>query len=122
MMTLQFIEYPKCGTCRTAKKHLKEQGVSLQERHIVEQTPTKEELRDWITKSGLDIRKWFNTSGQKYRELGLKDRLKTMNEDEMLVLLASDGMLIKRPIIINGDKVTIGFKEEQVKELISYEK
>lgn len=116
-----FLQYPKCGTCRKAKKYLDSKGVSYVERNIVEQPPSKEELRAFIAKSGLDIRKFFNTSGQKYRELGLKEKLPTMTEEEMLDLLASDGKLIKRPIIQAGDRVTIGFKEEEVERVLDEE-
>lgn len=113
-----FLQYPKCGTCRKAKKWLEEQGVAFEDRHIVEQPPTKEELRDFLAKSGLEIRKFFNTSGQKYRELGLKDKLKGMSEDEMLDLLATDGMLVKRPIFVRGGKATVGFKEEEFQKVL----
>lgn len=118
MADIRFIQYPKCSTCRNAKKYLESKGAVVAEQHIVENPPAKEELRALIDKSGLDIRKWFNTSGQKYRELGLKDKLKNMSEEEMLDILASDGMLIKRPIIIHGDKVTIGFKPEEVDKVL----
>ncbi|GIM44828.1 arsenate reductase [Collibacillus ludicampi] len=119
MSEVLFLQYPKCGTCRKAKQYLESKDVSYTERNIVENPPTKEELRSFIEKSGLDIRKFFNTSGQKYRELGLKDKLKTMTEEEMLELLASDGMLVKRPIIQSGDKVTVGFKPEEVDKVLS---
>lgn len=118
MADVRFIQYPKCTTCRTAKKYLETQGMTLEEQHIVENTPSKEELGKLIQWSGLDIRKWFNTSGQKYRELGLKDKLKTMTEEEMLELLASDGMLIKRPIIVKDNQVAIGFKPEEVDKVL----
>ncbi|WP_203363022.1 arsenate reductase family protein [Bacillus sp. REN10] len=111
-MTLTFYWYPKCGTCRKAKKWLEEHQVDFQEVHIVEQPPTKEELKALYEKSGLELKKFFNTSGQKYRELGLKDKIKTATEDELLTLLASDGMLIKRPLTTDGEQVTVGFKEE----------
>lgn len=104
--------YPKCGTCRKAKKWLEENNVEFQEVHIVDNPPTKDQLREFYEKSGLELKKFFNTSGKKYRELGLKDRLKTMSEEEMLDLLASDGMLIKRPIVTDGSDVTVGFREE----------
>lgn len=119
MSNILFIQYPKCGTCRKAKQYLESKGVSYSERNIVENPPTKEELRSFLAKSGLEIRKFFNTSGQKYRELGLKEKLKTMTEEEMLDLLASNGMLVKRPIIQSGDKVTVGFKPEEVDKLLS---
>lgn len=111
-MALKFYWYPKCGTCRKAKKWLDENGLPYEEIHIVETPPTRDELADLYKKSGLDIKKFFNTSGQKYREMGLKDRVKEASEDELLDLLASDGMLIKRPIVTDGNKVTVGFKEE----------
>lgn len=118
MADILFWQYPKCGTCRKAKKFLDNKGVSYVERNIVEHPPGKEELRAFIAKSGLDIRKFFNTCGQKYRELGLKEKLPTMTEEEMLDLLASDGKLIKRPIIQAGDRVTVGFKEEEVERVL----
>lgn len=111
-MELTFYSYPKCGTCRNAKKWLESNEKSFREIHIVENPPSKEKLQELHKISGLDLKKFFNTSGIKYRELGLKDRLKTASEDEMLELLASDGMLIKRPIVTDGQKVTLGFKED----------
>ncbi|WP_428911114.1 arsenate reductase family protein [Niallia sp. Krafla_26] len=111
-MTLKFYWYPKCGTCRKAKKWLDERDVSYQEIHIVETPPNREEIEEMYKNSGQELKKFFNTSGQKYRSLGLKDRVKEATEEELLDLLASDGMLIKRPIVTDGNKVTIGFKEE----------
>ena len=108
-----FIEYPKCTTCKRAKKWLDEQQVSYEERHIVEDNPKAEELKKWIAKSGLPIKRFFNTSGMKYRDLGLKDRLPEMTEEEQIELLATDGMLVKRPLVIGDDFVLVGFKEEQ---------
>ena len=108
-----FIEYPKCTTCKRAKKWLDEHQVSYEERHIVEDNPKAEELKKWITKSGLPIKRFFNTSGMKYRDLGLKDRLPEMTEEEQIELLATDGMLVKRPLVIGDDFVLVGFKEEQ---------
>ena len=113
-----FIQYPKCSTCRKAKKYLEAQGISFDERHIVEQPLTKQELRDLLDKSGLEIKKFFNTSGNKYKELGLKDKLKGMSVEEQLDLLASDGMLVKRPILVRGDKVTVGFKDEEFQKVL----
>ncbi len=113
-----FLQYPKCGTCRNAKKWLESRGVEFVDRHIVEHPPTKEELRSFLAQSGLEIKKLFNTSGQKYRELGLKDKLKEMSEEEMLELLASDGMLIKRPIFVRGDRATFGFKEAEFEKVL----
>ena len=108
--------YPRCGTCRKAKKFLEDRGVPFEERHIVDHPPGREELKDLVQKSGLPVQKFFNTSGQKYRALGLSQKLKEMSEEEMLDLLASDGMLIKRPIVTDGNKVTVGFKEDLYKE------
>lgn len=112
-MALTFYWYPKCGTCRKAKKWLDDHYLSYKEIHIVDSPPSSEELTGFYQKSGLDLKKFFNTSGQKYRELGLKDKVKSATESELLVLLASDGMLIKRPILTDGEKVTVGFNEEE---------
>lgn len=111
-----FICYPKCGTCRKAKKWLEENGVEFEERHIVEVAPTKEELDGWIAASGLPVKKFFNTSGMKYRELGLKDRLPEMSDEEKTALLATDGMLVKRPIMIADENILIGFKQAEWEE------
>lgn len=116
-VALTFYWYPKCGTCRNAKKWLDANDLEYNEIHIVENPPSKEELEDLYKKSGLEIKKFFNTSGQKYRELGMKDKIKTAGEDELLALLASDGMLIKRPLLTDGKKVTVGFKEEEYKNM-----
>lgn len=112
-MSLTFYWYPKCGTCRKAKKWLDDQHLSYKEIHIAENPPSKEELKGLYQKSGLELKKFFNTSGQKYRELGVKDKMKTATEDELLDTLASDGMLIKRPILTDGEKVTVGFNEDE---------
>lgn len=112
-MTLTFYSYPKCGTCRKAKKWLEEHETEFQEIHIVEQPPSKEKLRELVNKSGLELKKFFNTSGKKYRELGLKDKVQTASDEELLELLASDGMLIKRPLTADGQNVTVGFKETE---------
>lgn len=111
-MAITFYSYPKCGTCRKAKKWLEQEEVDFNEIHIVEEPPSKETLKDLYEKSGLPLKKFFNTSGMKYRELGLKDKVNTASEDELLELLVSDGMLIKRPLTTDGQKVTLGFKEE----------
>lgn len=111
-----FIEYPKCTTCQKAKKWLEDNKIEFSKRNIVEETPTIEELETWIKLSQEDIKKWFNTSGLKYKELNLKEKLSTMNEKEKIELLASDGMLIKRPLLISDKKILIGFKEEKWKE------
>ena len=113
MINIVLIWYPKCRTCKKAKRFLEEKGFSFQLRDIVLDTPNMEELRIYLLKSGKTIRKFFNTSGMKYRELGLKDKLNDMSEDEMLSLLASDGMLIKRPILICSNNVYIGFHEKE---------
>lgn len=115
-MTIQFIHYPKCTTCKKAQKWLNDNGIVYEDIHIVEQTPTKEQLESYWQASGLALKKFFNTSGIKYRELGLKDKLAEMTEDEQLELLASDGMLIKRPLVTDGEKVTLGFKESDFDE------
>lgn len=110
-MSLTFYWYPKCSTCRKAKSWLEEQGHELELIHIADHPPSREQLKQLHKNSGLELKKFFNTSGMKYRELGLKDRLKESSEEEMLDLLASDGMLIKRPITTDGKRVTVGFKE-----------
>ncbi|MGL4800501.1 MAG: arsenate reductase family protein [Cellulosilyticaceae bacterium] len=116
-MEALFIHYPKCTTCKKALKYLKEKGVRAKERHIVEANPIKEELKGWIEKSGLPIKKFFNTSGILYREMQLKDKLPTMSEEEMLELLASDGMLVKRPLLVTDTQVLVGFKEAEYEKL-----
>lgn len=109
-----FLEYPRCSTCRKAKKWLDEQGVAYEDRMIVEDHPTADELRTWIATSGLPIRKFFNTSGKLYRELGMKDRFAAgITDDECLGLLASDGMLVKRPLVVGSDFVLVGFKQAE---------
>ena len=113
-----FLEYPKCSTCKKAKKFLDENNISYKDRHIVLNNPTKEELKEWITKSGRDIKTYFNTSGNLYKELNLKDKLNMMNEEEKLELLASNGMLVKRPLLIKDDIILSGFKEELWSELL----
>ena len=113
-----FIEYPKCSTCKKAKKWLEENNIEFEDRNIVEETPTVKELTEWIKKSKEDVRRWFNTSGLKYKELNLKEKLLTMNEEEKITLLASDGMLIKRPLVISDKGILVGFKEEKWKEML----
>lgn len=108
-----FIEYPKCSTCRKAKNWLDEHKIIYTDRHIVEDNPTYEELKKWYDKSGLPLKKFFNTSGLIYREMQLKDKLDSMSEEEQLKLLASNGMLVKRPVIVDGDTVLTGFKEAE---------
>ena len=107
-----FIQYPKCTTCQKAKKFLDENKIKYTDRNIVTDNPTKEDLGKFIKIGNLDIKKLFNTSGMKYRELGLKDKLKTMSDDEKLELLATDGMLVKRPLLVGDDFVLTGFKQE----------
>lgn len=108
-----FIEYPKCTTCQKAKKWLKDNKIDVQNRHIVEQNPTKEELSEWIQKSGLPIKKFFNSSGILYKEMNLKDKLDSLNLEEQIDILASNGMLVKRPLIISENTILIGFKEKE---------
>ena len=114
-MSRLFLEYPKCSTCRKAKKYLEENQVEFVDRHIVETNPTTEELKEWITKSGLPVKKFFNTSGKLYKEMGLKDKLASMSEEEQIELLASNGMIVKRPLIIEEGRVLVGFKEAEWK-------
>lgn len=118
-MEVTFYWYPKCGTCRKAKKWLEDHQVDVEAIHIVEQPPTKEQLKEYYQKSGLEIKKLFNTSGQKYRALGLKDKIQDASEEELLELLSSDGMLIKRPILISDQTVLFGFKEEQYENMLN---
>lgn len=111
-----FICYPKCSTCQKARKWLDNQEIEYTERHIVEENPTYEELKEWYQKSGLPLKKFFNTSGMLYKEMKLKDRLPAMNEEEQLRLLATNGMLVKRPLLVAEDKVLVGFKEAEWNE------
>ena len=110
--TMLFNWYPACTTCQKAKKWLDERGMRYETRHIRDEAPTLAELTEWHAHSGLPLKRFFNTSGKRYAELGLKDKLPTMSEAEQLALLASDGMLVKRPILVTGDKVLIGFKAD----------
>ncbi|BDH62762.1 hypothetical protein MTP04_28920 [Lysinibacillus sp. PLM2] len=116
-MTVQFIQYPKCTTCKKAQKWLDENGINYNTIHIVEERPSKEQIKSYWELSGLPLKKFFNTSGMKYKSLGLKDKLSSMSEDEQLELLASDGMLVKRPIVTDGKKITLGFKESEFAEI-----
>lgn len=113
---MQFIFYNKCSTCQKAKKWLEANGISVQERPIKEENPTAEELKKWHVMSGLPLKKFFNTSGLLYKSMNLKDKLKEMSEEEQYQLLASDGMLVKRPLLVGDDFILIGFKEEQWNE------
>lgn len=108
-----FIEYPKCTTCQKARKWLESTGLPFDARHIKDNPPTAGELRDWYGRGGLPLKKFFNTSGLKYKELGLKDKLPGMGEEEQLALLASDGMLVKRPILVGDNFVLVGFREPE---------
>lgn len=110
-----FVNYPKCSTCQKAKKWLEANEISYTDRNIKEEHPTETELKEWIKISGLPIKRFFNTSGMLYRDLGLKEKLPQMTEEEQIQLLASDGMLVKRPLLVNGETVLVGFKEEQWK-------
>ena len=111
-----FVYYPKCSTCRKAKKWLEENNLEFEEKDIVEDNPNVEELKEWYGKSDLPLKRFFNTSGMKYRELKLKDKLPDMSEDEQLELLATDGMLVKRPIIVKDDGVLTGFRQKEWEE------
>jgi len=114
-----FINYPKCGTCRKAKKWLDDNKIVYEDRNIKEEKPTAEELRNFAQLSGLPLKKFFNTSGLLYKSMGLKDKLSDMSDDEKINLLSSDGMLVKRPIVVKENKVLVGFKEEEwAKELL----
>lgn len=112
MSQLIVYEYPKCSTCRKAVKWLQNEGHDLTLRHIKDEPPTPEELSELFHKSGLELKKFFNTSGEVYKQMSLKDKLPSMSAEEQIQLLSSNGMLIKRPIVSDGAKVTIGFKEE----------
>ena len=115
-MSVLFLQYPPCTTCKKAKAWLDEQGVVYEARNIKEEHPTAEELKAWHEKSGLPLKKFFNTSGLAYKALGLKDRLPTMSEEEQYQLLASDGMLVKRPLVVGENFVLVGFREAQWQE------
>ena len=112
-----FIEYPKCSTCKKAKKWLEENNIEFIDRNIVSETPSIKELNEWIKMSNVEIKKWFNTSGLKYKELNLKEKLATMSDEEKIKLLSSDGKLIKRPLLISDKGIFIGFKEENWRAL-----
>lgn len=111
-----FIQYPKCGTCRKATKWLNDNKVEVTSRHIVEDNPTQAELSEWIDRSGLPVQKFFNTSGQVYKQNNLKDVVKTSSREELINLLADNGMLVKRPIVVTDDFVLVGFNENEWKE------
>lgn len=111
-----FIQYPKCGTCRKAARWLKDNSLEVTSRHIIEENPTKAELSAWIDLSGLPVQKFFNTSGQVYKQNNLKDVVKTASHEELIDLLASNGMVVKRPIVVADDFVLVGFNENEWKE------
>lgn len=116
------LHYPKCSTCKKAIKFLNDNNIKYIERDIVKENPKKEELKKWIKQSNMDIKKFFNTSGLKYRELNLKEKLKEMTDEEKINLLSKDGMLVKRPLLITDKKILAGFKEKEWKEIIKKEK
>ncbi len=116
---MKFICYPKCTTCQKAMKWLDDKGVSYELRDIKENNPSETELREWYKNSGLPLKKFFNTSGLLYKSMELKNKLPDMTDDEQIKLLATDGMLVKRPILVDGKKVLVGFKEKEYEELLS---
>ncbi len=118
-MSILFLNYPKCTTCIKARKWLEENNIEFTSRHIVEENPTAEELKTFIKLSGLPTKKFFNTSGMLYREMNLKDKLATMSDDEMVNLLATNGMLVKRPLVVGENGVLVGFKAETWSEFFS---
>ncbi len=115
---LTILCYPKCGTCKKAENWLKENGIEYNYRPIVEENPSSDELKKWFVDTGLPVNRWFNTSGKLYRENNVKDKLKTASTDELIEILASDGMFVKRPILLANGKVTTGFKQEEWEEII----
>ena len=118
-MNVLLIEYPKCTTCKKAKKWLEEHGINYTDRNIKEENPTEEEVREFHKKSGLPLKRFFNTSGMLYRDMQLKDRLPTMTEEEQYALLGTDGMLVKRPLIVAEDFVLVGFREKEWEERLA---
>lgn len=113
-----FIHYPKCSTCQKAKKWLEDNDIAFTGRHIVEENPQIEELTEWIDRSGMEVKKFFNTSGMRYKELNLKERLPQMSKEEQIALLATDGMLVKRPLLIGEGCILVGFKEAAWQEAL----
>ena len=111
-----FVNYPKCSTCRKAKNWFEEHDIEFESRHIVEDNPTAQEIEEWWKKSDLPLKRFFNTSGQVYRKLGLKDKLPDMSEEEQFEILSTDGMLVKRPILVGDDFVLVGFKIKEWEE------
>ena len=118
MEKILFLCYSKCSTCQKAQKWLKENNIEFESRAIAEQNPTKEELTEWVKKSGLPVTKFFNTSGKLYKEQNIKDFAKTATDDQLLSLLATNGMLVKRPVIVTSNKVLVGFKENEWSEML----
>lgn len=116
---MKFICYPKCTTCKKAQNWLDSKGIEYSLRNIKDENPTYEELKEWYGKSGLPLKKFFNTSGMLYRSMNLKDKLDDMTDEEKIRLLAGDGMLVKRPVIVTDDKVLVGFKEPEWEKLLS---
>lgn len=116
---MEFLQYPTCSTCKKAKKFLKENQIEVVERHMVEENPTKEELRTWYEKASLPIKKFFNTSGKAYREANMKDKIKIMSDNELLDILATNGMMVKRPILVKENTILVGFHEEEWKEKLA---
>lgn len=116
MTEILFLEYPKCSTCQKARKWLEENGVDFKARHIVEERPSAEELKSWLAQSGKPLKSFFNTSGLKYKVLELKDKLPGMSEAEQIALLSSDGMLVKRPLVVGKNFVLNGFREKEWQE------
>lgn len=114
-----FIQYPKCSTCQKAKKWLDAHQIAYTERHIADEHPTYDELKEWYEKSGLPLKRFFNTSGLLYREMQLKDKLPAMSEEEQLELLATNGMLVKRPLLVDDQRILIGFKETEWEVILS---
>ena len=115
---MQFLCYEKCSTCQKAKKWLDEQGIGYEMRPIKEQKPSAAELKDWVERSGLPLKRFFNTSGLQYKALGLKEKLPTMSEEEQLALLAADGMLVKRPLLVSEDFVLVGFRQDEYERVL----
>ncbi|WP_029906386.1 arsenate reductase family protein [Prevotella sp. 10(H)] len=113
MSTKLFLQYPKCSTCRNVSKWLKHNNIEVESRDITTDNPTRKELAAWIKKSGLPVSRFFNTSGRIYKEQNLKDKVKTASENELIDILASNGMVVKRPLVITGDLVLVGFNEEE---------
>lgn len=113
MKKILFLQYPKCSTCQKASKWLQENSIEVENRHIVENNPTEEELTIWVEKSGLSVAKFFNTSGNVYKEQNLKEKVKTESKEELIKILSTNGMVVKRPLVVGDDFVLIGFKEEE---------